>query len=82
LPGRCPERDFDAVSLYNPQHFQLLNKPKQLVGNELIEVVNLMDALRRSVEAGGERRKPAPRAGDHRAPKRAGRSNARAKKAG
>jgi DNA end-binding protein Ku len=47
------------------------------------KVVNLMDALRRSVEterAGGERRKPAPR--DHRAPKKAGRSNARAKKAG
>jgi len=41
-----------------------------------------MDALRRSVErAGGERRKPAPRAGDHRAPKKAGRLSARAKKA-
>ena len=49
------------------------------------KVVNLMDALRRSVEterAGGERRKPAPRAGDHRAPKKAGRSSARQKKAG
>src|SRR3954470_19531377 len=49
------------------------------------KVVNLMDALRRSVETergGGERRKPAPRAGDHRAPKKAGRSSARAKKAG
>ena len=46
-------------------------------------VVNLMDALRRSVEterAGGERRKPAAR--DHRAPKKAGRSSAQAKKAG
>ena len=35
-------------------------------------MVNRMDALRRSVEterAGGDRRKPAPRAGDHRAPK-------------
>ena len=34
------------------------------------KVVDLMDALRRSVQterAGGERRKPAPRAGDHRA---------------
>jgi len=48
-------------------------------------VVNLMEALRRSVETqrtGGERRKPAPRAGDHPAPKKAGRSSARAKKAG
>jgi DNA end-binding protein Ku len=47
------------------------------------KVVNLMDALRRSVETerGGERRKPALRAGDHRAPKKAGRSSARAKKA-
>jgi non-homologous end joining protein Ku len=48
------------------------------------KVVNLMDALRRSVETergGGERRKPTPRAGDHRAPKKAGRSSARAKKA-
>jgi DNA end-binding protein Ku len=46
------------------------------------KVVNLMDALRRSVEterAGGERRKPAAR--HHRAPKKAGRSSARAKKA-
>jgi hypothetical protein len=38
-----------------------------------------MDALRRSVEterAGGERRKPARAAGNHRAPKKAGRSSA------
>jgi len=47
-------------------------------------VVNLMDALRRSVETerGGERRKPARAAGNARAPKKAGRSSARAKKAG
>jgi hypothetical protein len=43
-----------------------------------------MDALRRSVETerGGERRKPARAAGNHRAAKKAGRSSARAKKAG
>src|SRR4030088_823275 len=49
------------------------------------KVVNLMEALRRSVETergGGERRKPARGAGDHRAPKKAGRSSARQKKAG
>ena len=48
------------------------------------KVVNLMDALRRSVETerGGERRKPARAAGNARAPKKAGRSSARAKKAG
>jgi hypothetical protein len=43
-----------------------------------------VDALRRSVETerGGERRKPARATGHHRAPKKAGRSSARAKKAG
>ena len=48
------------------------------------KVVNLMDALRRSVEGerGGERRKPARAAGNARAPRKAGRSSARAKKAG
>ena len=49
------------------------------------KVINLMDALRRSVEAergGGERRKTERRgAADHRAPKKAGRSP-RQKKAG
>jgi hypothetical protein len=47
-------------------------------------VINLMDALRRSVETdrGGERRKPARAAGNPRAAKKAGRSSARAKKAG
>jgi hypothetical protein len=49
------------------------------------KVINLMDALRRSVEAErgtGERRKPERSVSDRRAPKKAGRSNARAKKAG
>ncbi len=49
------------------------------------KVISLMDALRRSVQAdgGGERRKPERRtAADRRAPKKAGRSSARHKRAG
>jgi DNA end-binding protein Ku len=50
------------------------------------KVINLMDALRRSVQAekgGGERRKSQQRAAEHRrTPKKAGRSSARQKKAG
>jgi non-homologous end joining protein Ku len=45
-----------------------------LQAREPSSVVNLMDALRKSVETergGGERRKSTPRAGDHRAPKKA-----------
>jgi DNA end-binding protein Ku len=67
--------------LKRKQSGQKIEAPRD---REPSKVVNLMDALRRSVEterAGGERRKPAPRAGDHRAPKKAGRSSARAKKA-
>src|SRR3954447_20890981 len=59
-----------------PQSGQKMHAPKQ---REPSSVVNLMDALPRT-ERGGERRKPAPRAGDIRAPKEAGRSNARQKK--
>ena len=61
---------------------QKIEAPRE---REPSKVVNLMDALRRSVETergGGERRKTTSRAGDHRAPKKAGRSSARAKKAG
>jgi DNA end-binding protein Ku len=68
--------------LKKKQSGQKIEAPRE---REPSKVVNLMDALRRSVETergGGERRKPAPRAGDHRAPKKAGRSSARAKKAG
>jgi DNA end-binding protein Ku len=67
--------------LKKKQSGQKIEAPRE---REPSKVVNLMDALRRSVEterAGGERRKPAPRAGHHRAPKKAGRSSARAKKA-
>jgi DNA end-binding protein Ku len=66
--------------LKKKQSGQKIEAPRD---REPSKVVNLMDALRRSVEterAGGERRKPAAR--DHRAPKKAGRSSARAKKAG
>ena len=65
--------------LKKKQSGQKIEAPRD---REPSKVVNLMDALRRSVEterAGGERRKPTAR--DHRAPKKAGRSSARAKKA-
>ncbi len=63
--------------LKKKQFGQKIEAPRE---REPSKVVNLMDALRRSVEterAGRERRKPAAR--DHRAPKMAGRSSARAK---
>ena len=83
-PEKFEDQYEDALKelLKNKQSGQKIEAPRD---REPSKVVNLMDALRRSVEterAGGERRKPAPRAGDHRAPKKAGRSNARAKKAG
>jgi DNA end-binding protein Ku len=83
-PKKFEDRYEDALKelLKKKQSGQKIEAPKE---REPSKVVNLMDALRRSVETergGGERRKPAPRAGDHRAPKKAGRSSARAKKAG
>jgi DNA end-binding protein Ku len=83
-PEKFEDQYEDALKelLKKKQSGQKIEAPKD---REPSKVVNLMDALRRSVEterAGGERRKPAPRAGDHRAPKKAGRSSARAKKAG
>ncbi len=82
-PERFEDQYKDALKdlLKKKQSGQKIEAPKE---REPSKVVNLMDALRRIVEterAGGERRKPAPRAGDHRAPKKAGRSSARAKKA-
>src|SRR5215218_8516279 len=67
--------------LKKKQSGQKIEAPRE---REPSKVVNLMDALRRSVETerGGERRKPARAAGNARAPKKAGRSSARAKKAG
>jgi hypothetical protein len=64
--------------LKKKQSGQKIEAPRE---REPSKVVNLMEALRRSVEterAGGERRKPAPRTGDHRAPKKAGRLELRA----
>jgi DNA end-binding protein Ku len=83
-PEKFEDQYEDALNelLKKKQSGQKIEAPRD---REPSKVVNLMDALRRSVEterAGGERRKPAPRAGDHRAPKKAGRSNARQKKAG
>jgi DNA end-binding protein Ku len=83
-PEKFEDQYEDALKelLKKKQSGQKIEAPRD---REPSKVVNLMDALRRSVEterAGGERRKPAPRAGDHRAPKKAGRSNARQKKAG
>jgi DNA end-binding protein Ku len=83
-PERFEDQYEEALKelLKKKQSGQKIEAPRE---REPSKVVNLMDALRRSVEterAGGERRKPAPRAGDHRAPKKAGRSSARAKKVG
>jgi DNA end-binding protein Ku len=82
-PERFEDQYEDALKelLKRKQSGQKIEAPRD---REPSKVVNLMDALRCSVEterAGGERRKPAPRAGDHRAPKKAERSSARAKKA-
>lgn len=80
---RCETDRFEDQyedALKKKQLGQKIEAPRD---REPSKVVNLMDALRRSVEterAGGERRKPAAR--DHRAPKKAGRSSAQAKKAG
>jgi DNA end-binding protein Ku len=81
-PERFEDQYEDALKelLKTKQSGQKIEAPRE---REPSKVVNLMDALRRSVEterAGGDRRKPAAR--DHRAPKKAGRSSARAKKAG
>src|SRR3954470_1146909 len=83
-PEKFEDQYEDALKelLKKKQSGQQIEAPHD---REPSKVVNLMDALRRSVETergGGERRKPAPRTGDHRAPKKAGRSSARAKKAG
>jgi DNA end-binding protein Ku len=82
-PEKFEDQYEDALKelLKKKQSGEKIEAPRD---REPSKVVNLMDALRRSVETeragGGERRKPAAR--DHRAPKKAGRSSARAKKAG
>jgi DNA end-binding protein Ku len=80
-PERFKDQYEDALKelLKKKQSGEKIEAPRD---REPSNVVNLMDALRRSVETerGGDRRKPAPRVGNHRAPKKAGRSSARAKK--
>jgi DNA end-binding protein Ku len=84
-PKKFEDQYEDALKdlLKKKQSGEKIEAPRD---REPSKVVNLMDALRRSVETeragGGERRKPAARAGGHRAPKKAGRSSARQKKAG
>src|SRR3954468_5867347 len=83
-PERFEDQYEDALKelLKKKQSGQKIEAPRERAPSK---VINLMDALRRSVETergGGDRRKPAPRAGDQRAPKKAGRSSARQKKAG
>jgi DNA end-binding protein Ku len=68
---RFEDRYEDALKelLKKKQSGQTIEAPRQ---REPSKAINLMDALRRSVEterAGGERRKPARAAGNHRAPK-------------
>ena len=81
-PERFEDRYEEALKdlLKKKQSGQKIEAPR----NEPSKVINLMDALRRSVETDrkGERRKPARSAANARAPKKAGRSSARAKKAG
>jgi DNA end-binding protein Ku len=83
-PERFEDQYEDALKdlLKRKQSGQKIEAPRE---REPSKVVNLMDALRRSVETergtSAERRKPARAGANHRAPKKAGRSSARAKKA-
>jgi DNA end-binding protein Ku len=84
-PERFEDQYEEALKdlLKKKQSGQKIEAPRERAPSN---VVNLMDALRRSVEterAGSERRKPERRAAaGHRAPKKAGRLSARQKKAG
>jgi len=83
-PEKFEDQYEDALKelLKKKQSGQKIEPPRE---REPSKVVNLMDALRRSVETergGAERRKPARSTADHRAPKKAGRSSARSKRAG
>jgi Ku protein len=82
-PERFEDHYEEALKdlLKKKQSGQKIEAPRE---REPSKVINLMDALRRSVETdrGGERRKAARAAGNPRAAKKAGRSSARAKKAG
>jgi DNA end-binding protein Ku len=83
-PDKFEDHYEDALKelLKKKQSGQKIEAPRERAPSK---VINLMDALRRSVEAEGstDRRKPERRpAGDHRAPKKAGRSSARHKRTG
>lgn len=83
-PEKFEDHYEDALKelLKKKQSGQKIEAPRERAPSK---VINLMDALRRSVEAEGstERRKPDRRAAaDHRAPKKAGRSSARHKRTG
>jgi DNA end-binding protein Ku len=82
-PQKFEDQYEDALKelLKKKQSGEKIEAPRE---REPSKVINLMDALRRSVETErgtGDQRKPARRAGTHRAPKKAGRSSARAKRA-
>jgi DNA end-binding protein Ku len=83
-PAKFEDRYEDALKdlIRKKQAGKPIERPER---REPAKVINLMDALRRSVEAergGGERRKPAARSTSRRAFKKAGRPSARHKKAG
>src|SRR5947207_13041103 len=83
-PEQFEDRYEDALKelLKKKQHGEKIEAPQERAP---AKVINLMDALRRSVEAergGGERRKPARSTAHRSAPKKAGRSSARQKSAG
>jgi DNA end-binding protein Ku len=82
-PDKFEDRYEDALKdlLRKKQKGEKIERPKEQAPSN---VINLMDALRQSVKAergGGERPKPARSSGGRRAAKKAGRSNARHKKA-
>jgi DNA end-binding protein Ku len=83
-PDKFKDRYEDALKelLQKKQHGDKIEAPRERAP---AKVISLMDALRRSVEAGrgtGARRTPERAASHRRAPKKAGRSSARHKKAG
>jgi DNA end-binding protein Ku len=78
-PEKFDDRYEDALKepLKKKQSGQKIDRPTERAP---AKVINLMDALRRSVET--ERRAPARQASDRRAPKKASRPSARHKEAG
>src|SRR5215208_4102393 len=82
-PDKFEDRYEDALKelLKKKQKGEKIERPKERAPSN---VINLMDALRQSVQAergSSERRKPARSTGGHRVPKKAARSSARHKKA-